>query len=131
LSNSNASGVFMNGQLLLLSKGYYLESARNMSEQNLPVNCWVYFGLMEEEGKTGAFTYGLQEFGFSELEIAGSQHSLTEVLEVISGAARYILQYNIQLKDGQTVPLDSGLKVPVKLSDAVYLESGRSFKLEF
>jgi hypothetical protein len=132
LSATDAAGVYMNEELLLLSKGYYLEAAKNMSDDNLPLYCWLYFGLMEEDGgKAGAFTYGLKEFGFPEMEITQSAHSLQEAHAVLYDAAAYVLRYKVHLKDGQQVPLDAGLKIPVTVSKAVYIQEGETIKLSY
>jgi hypothetical protein len=130
LSASDASGVFMNEELLLLSKGYYLEAAQNMSDDNLPLYCWMYFGLMEEEGgKSGAFTYGMQGFDMPEMEIVQSVHSLQETHAVLYDAAVYVLKYNVRPQEGRQIPLEAGLKLPVQLSAGHYVQERETVKL--
>ncbi len=130
LSTSDASGVFMNEELLLLSKGYYLEAARNMSDDNLPLYCWMYFGLMEEaDGKSGAFTYGMQGFDMPEMEIVQSAHPLQETHAVLYDAAAYVLKYNVRPQEGRQIPLDAGLKLSVQLSEGHYVQERETVKL--
>ncbi|MBK8554850.1 MAG: DUF4261 domain-containing protein [Lewinellaceae bacterium] len=131
LEHSQASiAVLMTDEVLVLPKGYYLEAARNMSDQSLPVYCWVYFGLIEEEGDTGGFTFGLKEFGLPEMEISRSENSIQEVHGVLYDAVQYVLQYQIRIKDGQQVPVD-GLNVKAGYADPVYLQEGPVVKLAY
>ena len=131
LENSNASGIYMADQYLLLSKGFYTSAARNMRDhQTFPLYCWVYFGMMQEKELNGGYTWGLSEFGLTEMEIAGSKQSLADVHAVLYDAASTVVQYNLKLQDGQTLTTTEGAKLPVKRSKAVYQE-GETFKLEY
>lgn len=131
LENSNASGIYMADQYLLLSKGFYVSAARNMRDhQTLPLYCWIYFGMMQENELNGGYTWGLSEFGLTEMEIAGSKQSLADVHAVLYDAASTVVQYNLKLQDGQTLTTTEGAKLPVKRSKAVYQE-GETFKLEY
>jgi hypothetical protein len=132
LAVSDAAGVYMNETLLLLSKGYYLEAAKNMSDDHLPLYCWLYFGLMEEDGeKSGAFTYGMKEFDLPEMEIVQSTQALPETHAVLYDAASYVIKYNIRLKEGQLIPLDEKLKLPVSYSPGYYVRENETIKIKY
>ncbi|HRI60568.1 MAG TPA: DUF4261 domain-containing protein [Saprospiraceae bacterium] len=131
LENTNASGIYMADQYLLLSKGFYTSAARNMRDnQTIPVYCWVYFGMTQDKELNSGYTWGLQEFGLTEMEIVQSKQPLADVHAVLYDAASTVLQYNLQLQDGQTLTTIEGQKLPVKRSKAVYQE-GETLKIEY
>ena len=131
LENTNASGIYMADQYLLLAKGFYTSAARNMRDnQTLPLYCWVYFGMTQEKELSSGYTWGLQEFGLTEMEIVLSKQSQADVHSVLYDAASTVVQYNLKLQDGQTLTTTEGMKLPVKRSKAVYQE-GETVKIEY
>ena len=131
LEKTRSVGVLMPDQLLILSKGYYLQAAGNMSDDNLPVYCWVYFGLMEENGKTGVFSYGLKDFGLMEVEVANSTRPLGEVQKLHYDVCTHLIRYNLHLKDGQSVPLDEAYKVKTSFGKPAYLEEEQCIQVSY
>ncbi len=131
LENSNASAVYMSGQYLLLSKGFYTAAARNLlNGQSLPIYCWVYFGMLQDGAKNSGYTFGLSEFGLLELEVVSSEHPMTEVHSVLYDAASDLVLRNVQLKEGMMYDGIKGIQLPVKVSKAAFLE-GNTVKLGF
>ncbi len=122
LENANTCGVYMPAQYVLQSKTFYLQAARNLDQVELPVYCWVYFGMFLDGGATCAYTYGLAEFGMSELEIVKSQHSMQQAHAVLYDAARDALQNNKTLRDGSVIETLEGEKLPLKLAPSPYLK---------
>lgn len=131
LEQRTASGVYMNNQYLLVPKGFYTAAAHNLStNQVLPVYCWVYFGIQQEKDKSGGYTYGLQEFGAKEMEIANSKHQMQDVQAALYDAALYVIQSNVVITNGQSIPVSGDQKITVRLSKAVYID-GETWKLDF
>jgi hypothetical protein len=131
LENTNSSGVFMHNQYLLLSKGYFAEAAKNMSDDNLPVYLWVYFGILQDQGQSSGYTYGLKEFGLQEIEIVNSSHSLQEVHACIVEATQFVIKTNRRLQNDEEINGgDDGQKIKVALSDSKFLE-GKTVHLKF
>ncbi|MBX2889913.1 MAG: DUF4261 domain-containing protein [Saprospiraceae bacterium] len=131
MEQTNACGVYMADQYLLLSKGFYVAAAQNMRDhQTLPVYCWVYFGMKQEGEQSGAFTWGLQELGFTEMEIVNAPQSLSEVHSVLYDAAQTVIQYNLKLQDGQKFTTVEGQTLTAKRSVGAYQE-GDTFKLGY
>jgi hypothetical protein len=129
LESTRSSGVYMSGQYLLLSKGYYSAAAHNMLDnQTLPVYCWVYFG---RPGDGGGYTFGMQEFGFPEMEIAGSKHNNAEVHATLYEAASSTLKYNTRPDKNNMLFTEEGSKIGVKMADGVFLEGQRVLQLQF
>jgi Domain of unknown function (DUF4261) len=129
LSKTPAVGVYMNSQYLLLEKDYYLQSAKNMDDKSIPLYCWVYFGILRQNDKSGGYTYGLSEFGLQEMEISQSSASLQEAHALLFDAALYVVRTGTRLSNGQVVQLSPEQKISVALSDAVFLE-GKTLKVQ-
>jgi hypothetical protein len=129
LENSRASGVFMNSQYLLVSKGFYSAAAHNMlNNQTLPLYCWVYFGM---PGDGGGYTFGLQEFGLKEMEIVKSTHNNAEVHASLYDAAVSVVKYHSQPADGGFVITEEGSKIAIKSTKGVFLQDQEVLKLEY
>lgn len=127
----SASGIYMNSQYLLLSKGYYNEVARNMSRDGLPLYCWVYFGLLEQNGLSNGYSYGLSEFGQPELEIVNSKMSLQDSHTLLYEVAQKAVAAPAKWKDGEQVDLPEGRKVTIRISTAkVIREDIQTMKIE-
>ncbi|TNE64499.1 MAG: DUF4261 domain-containing protein [Bacteroidetes bacterium] len=130
LDNSNACGVYMSTQLVLQSKSFFLQSARNLDQLVLPVYCWVYFGMFQDGGASCAYTYGLTEFGMPDLEIVKSSHTLQEAHAVLYDAVKDALQNKKPLEDGSVIETLEGQKITLELSKSVYL-SGETLKVGY
>ncbi len=131
LEKTNAAGVYMNSQYLLLEKGYYLSAAKNLrtNPKYLPVYCWIYFGLLGEENNNGSFTYGMFEFGLPEMEISGSQNTVEDVHAILYEAVQQVIDYNIQLRDGQKLETSYG-PLPVNMVKSAFTE-GNAVKINY
>ena len=131
LEKTNSSGVFLNSQFLLSSKPFFTSGARNMlQEQSLPIYCWVYFGMLQENNLSSGYTFGMAEFGFPDMEIVKSVHSVQEVHAALYDATQTIIQYNLQLQDGQQITNGEDVKIPVKRIPGEILE-GMVLRLEY
>lgn len=130
LDNSSACGVYLSEQLVLQSKEFYLQSARNMDQMELPVYCWVYFGMFLDDGATCAYTYGLTEFGLKDLEIVKSKHSMQEAHAVLYDIAKDALQNNTPLHSGAVFETLEGEKLTLKLAPSPYLKKD-TLQLEY
>jgi hypothetical protein len=113
----DAPGIYMNTQYLLVSKGYYQESARNMGRDGVPLYCWVYFGMLQQGEKTSGYTYGLTEFGQNELELVESTLSLQDGHSLLYEAAQKAAA-SPPWKNGQQVELSENKKISITISSA-------------
>lgn len=130
LRTTDAIGVYKGNQSLLIPKEDYLAQAELMSKDYLPLNLWIYFGLRRTEGGRSGYTYGLKEFNKCEVEILDSQHSYSEIREVLFNTAHYVLDYDVTFKEGQTIGFTVEEKKPISLSTGKFVD-GDSFKLNF
>ena len=120
----------MNTQFVLQSRAFYLQAARNLNEKALPIYCWVLFGMFEQDGLNNGYTYGMQEFGMPDLEIAKSKHSLQEVHAILHDIVADALQNNTRLQDGSIVETLEGQKITLKMAKSTLME-GESLKVEY
>lgn len=131
LEKTNSCGVFLNSQYVVSSKPFFTAGARNMmQEESLPVYCWIYFGMLQENNLNSGYTYGMAEFGKEDMEIFHSEHSVQEVHAALYDATQSIILYNLQLKDGQEVTTGEGTKIPVKRMKGQMLE-GEVLRLQY
>lgn len=130
LNNSKSLGIYIGGRTLVLKKDFYQATVEMMSEQDLPLYNWIYFGLRTENGKNSVYTYGLADFGKKEMEIINSNHSLEELNAMMFNLSHYVLAYNVNLKNGETIGLSAEQKLKIVESDGKFLE-GKTLKIEF
>lgn len=130
LRTTNAIGVYKGNQSLLIPKDDYLNEAEAMSEEYLPLNLWIYFGLRVTDNGNSGYTYGLKEFNKTEMEIVNSSKTLEEIREFLFNITHYVLDYDVTFQDGQTVGGSEEEKVAISLSNGKFID-GDTFKLAF
>ena len=130
MNNSKSMGIYIGGRSLVLKKDFYQDNVENMTEQDLPLHNWIYFGLRNENGKNSIYTYGLADFGKKEMEIINSKNSLQELNEMMFNLSHYVLAYNVNLKNGETIGLSEEQKLKITESQGKYLE-GKTLKIDF
>lgn len=130
LRASNAVGVYVGGQSLLIPQEDYLAEVENMRKGSYPVNLWIYFGLRQANGKNSGYTYGLKSFGKRELEVIDSERSLSEIRRFLYNIAHYLIDSNAEFMDGQTCGVTETEKVKISLSKGHFVDS-ETFKLRY
>jgi hypothetical protein len=128
LRTTNAVGVYKGNQSLLIPKDDYLNEAEAMSDEYLPLNLWIYFGLRVTDDGNSAYTYGLKEFNKTEMEVVNSSKSLEQIRGILFNIAHYVLDYNVTFEDGQTIGGSEDEKIAISFSKGKFVE-GDSFKL--
>jgi hypothetical protein len=130
LKNSKSLGIYIGNRNLLLKKEFYLKNTDMMTDENLPLYNWIYFGLRKSNGKLSIYTFGLADFNKNEMEIVESDKSLKELTEMMYDLVHYVIISDVTLKDGETVGLSANQKLKVTESKGVYVE-GTTFKIEY
>ena len=115
----NAIGVFTCG--VVFEPSYYMKSAEMIRDGELPIFTWVWFGLYRTENGLSTYTYGMKDFGKLELEILDADEDAGKLLSFISAIASYILQDDVELKDGETIGLSEKDIHQITLSKGVAL----------
>lgn len=130
LRTNNTIGVYKGNQSLLISKDDYLTEAENMSDDWYPLNLWVYFGLRHGHQNNSGYTYGLKEFNKREMEIVDSKRELADIRAFLYNMAHYVLDYNVEFKDGQTCGLSESERIAITLSKGKNVDT-ETFKLAY
>ncbi|MFL9483467.1 DUF4261 domain-containing protein [Chitinophagaceae bacterium LWZ2-11] len=130
LRTTNAPGVYMGLQSLLISRDEYLQTASKMDDENLPLSLWLYFGLRKWGDRTSGYTYGLHLFNKTEIEILDSAKPLTEIIECLFAVSNYLLTTDRSFETGESIDFSEDETITISLSSGEYVE-GNSFKLAF
>ena len=130
MNNSKAIGIYIGGRTLVLKKDFYQANVEMMSEEDLPLYNWIYFGLRKENGKQSIYTYGLADFGKMEMEIVESENSIEELDEMMFNLAHYVVAYDVNLKDGETIGMSAEQKLKISVSKGKFLE-GNTLKIKY
>lgn len=130
LQNSKSLGIYIGGRSLLIEKDFYLTNTETMSEEDLPLYNWIYFGLQKENSTQSVYTYGLTDFGMKEMEIINSKNNLEELSEIMYNLTHYVIAYNVTLNDGETIGMSAEQKLKISESKGKFLE-GKTLKIEY
>ena len=114
-----AIGVFTSG--VVFEPSYYMNAAEMIRDGELPIFTWVWFGLYRTENGLSTYTYGMKAFGKYELEILDADEEVGKLLSFISAIASYILQDDVEFKDGETIGLSEEDIHQITLSKGVAL----------
>ncbi|CAL2086033.1 DUF4261 domain-containing protein [Tenacibaculum sp. 190524A05c] len=130
MNNSSSLGIYIGGRTLVLKKDFYLSNVEMMTEEDLPLYNWIYFGIKQLNGKQSVYTYGLSDFGKMEMEIIDSNKSIQEINEMMFNITHYVIAYNVTLRDGETIGLSAEQKLKISESKGKFL-GGNTLKIEF
>lgn len=125
----NAIGVYQGASTLLLPKELYVDFANFLLEDILPIQLWIYIGIIDNGNTSSVYTYGLKEFGKEEMEIINSDMESCMVYDFLISILDYVLSRDVILKHGETIGFTAEQKIKIIESEAVYLD-GKSLKLE-
>ena len=124
-----AIGIYQGASTLLLPKNLYIDFADLLLEDMLPIQLWVYIGIINSDEKSSVYTYGMKEFGKSEIEIIDAKMNGSELYDFLLPVLDYVLRQDVTLRHGETIGFTEEQKIKITESKAVYLD-GNSLKLE-
>ena len=125
----DAIGIYQGSATLLLPKELYIAFSELLLSDMLPVQLWVYIGIIYNNERTSVYSYGMQEFGKSEIEVLETAMSNGELYDMFTNILNYVLDYDVTLKHGETIGFSEDEKIKIIQSEAVYVD-GNSLKLE-
>lgn len=120
LNHSDNLGVYLPAQQLLLPKGLFIQEAKTMKDDTLPLFNWIAFIVVDDEKGNGGYTRGLSAFGHQELEIVHSKRTTNDIREMLFFLCHYIIQNQITLHDGETVGFSEEEKIVISESPSVF-----------
>ena len=125
----NAIGVFTCG--VVFEPSYYMKSAGMIRDGELPIFTWVWFGLYRAKNGLSTYTYGMKAFGKLELEILDADEEAGKLLSFISAISSYVLQDDVEFKDGETIGLSEEDIHQITLSKGVALPEQDTLKISY
>jgi hypothetical protein len=129
LRTSKAIGIYQGTQTLLLPKELYLDFANFLLEEQLPIQLWIYIGLVKGEKGSSIYTFGLKDFGKMELEILDSSMEQMDLYDFLLSIVAYVVEQDVILQDGETIGFSAEQKIKITASKGQFLE-GETLKLE-
>ncbi|MCB9590915.1 MAG: DUF4261 domain-containing protein [Polyangiaceae bacterium] len=106
LLTSEAAGVFWGGGSLVNGVDAFLDDAREMSREYLPLYLWVRFGLMRDKNNTATlYTLGMDQFDLMEVEFVRSKLDLETLTDRAFNVAHHLLDNGAVLSDRDTIGL--------------------------
>ena len=123
-----ALGVYANG--VVYPPDYYQHFAGMLKENLFPIYNLVWFGLYKSKKGFCAYTNGLQNFGFDEIEVLDSSANPNELHDFLSDIANYVITQNVLLQDGETIGFSAEEKLPISRNRGVAVP-GESLKIAF
>ena len=124
-----AIGVFTSG--VVFEPSYYMKAAEMIRDGELPIFTWVWFGLYRTENGLSTYTYGMKTFGKLELEILDADEEAGKLLSFISSISSYVLQDDVEFKDGETIGLSEEDIHQITWSKGVALPDQDTLKISY
>ena len=113
-ASAQAAGVLWGGGGLVHSPQAFVEGARKVGRESLPLQLWVAFGVhREEDGTHSLYTSGLEEFGHMEIEVAHSRQDPRALIDRVFNVALYVLDKGAVLQDGETIGASEEEKIEI------------------
>jgi len=128
LANTKSIGIYLGGQSLILSNEYYIRNTQSMTNTNLPLGNWIYFGLRENNSKRNGYTIGLKEFGFKEIEVIDSEKSFEEIYKILYDLSHHVLLSQIDLRPGETFGYSQTEKLAIDVGAGEF-QDGETIKV--
>ena len=122
VAGARATGVYVGHARLLRSAADYAADARAASKDTLPLLAWIGFNpVVGKEGRVSAYTTGMRELGFMELEVRRSTKPPAEVLGFLADVTDYQLTSGVRLNDGETFGFSAEDRRPIRHQRSEFL----------
>ena len=122
------SGIYASG--VVFEPQFYEECADIMLQDGLPIFNWVWFGLYQDQKGLSGYTYGLEQFGREEIEVLNTTAEPEELRIFMANIVSYVLEYDVELHDGETIGFSAADKHTIILSEGVALP-GDTLKISY
>ena len=123
-----ATGVYASG--VVFEPSFYEDCAEVMREDILPIFNWVWFGLYGGEGGLCGYTDGLEQFGREEIEVLDTDAQPEELRNFMAEIVSYVLEYGVELQDGETIGFSEEDKHTIIRSESEVLP-GTTLKINY
>ena len=114
-----ATGIYTSG--VVFEPRFYEGFAEQISEDELPIFNWIWFGLWRDENGMNGYTYGMESFGKDEMEVLGTDAKPSDLRDFLASLASYVLENDVELHDGETIGFTADDKHTITRSPGVGL----------
>ena len=114
-----ATGIYTSG--VVFEPRFYEGFAEQMSDDELPISNWIWFGLWRDEHGMNGYTYGMASFGKDEMEVLGTNAKPSDLRDFLASFASYVLENDVELHDGETIGFSADDKHTITRSPGVGL----------
>ncbi|AXP09316.1 DUF4261 domain-containing protein [Campylobacter hepaticus] len=128
LEDKHALGFYTGA--VVLEPHFYIENAKMLNDNRLPVYNWVYVNVYPGENGVNAYTSGLRNFNKLELEVCDAKIKEKELFFCIYDIILHLLTYDLSLKDKDILKFEDGKKVKFIKSQGLKIEH-ESLKIIF
>lgn len=119
-SSGSAAGVFWGGSGTVHAPKPFCDTVGEIRPDRLPVEIWVGFGLIAEEGDAySVYTSGLEAFGMQEIEIHSSRRDPQFLYSRLFDVVHYLLRKGVMLHDGETIGIANEEQITIQQSTSV------------
>lgn len=125
---AGAIGVYANDTVYPVD--YYLHFAGMLKEDLFPIFNLVWIGIYKDKKGFCAYTNGLSNFGYDEIEVLNSGAEPGELHDFLVDISNYVITENVVLQDGETIGFSDEEKLPITKSRGVAVR-GESLKIAF
>lgn len=124
----NTIGVYANE--VVYEPKMFVAFSEMMKDGSLPLFNLVWFGLSNSENGVSGYTCGMKCFGKDEMEIINSQKKPSDIRDMLTNIASYVILEDVILHDGETVGMSATQRLKITKSEGVNVE-GDSLKIQF
>ena len=124
-----ATGIYASGVVFDLR--FYEGLADRMNADELPIFNWIWFGLYQSEDGLCGYTNGLEQFGKDEIEVLDTNADPEELRDFLVSLASYVLEYDVELHDGETIGFSEEDKRAITRSEGVALPGQMTLKIAY
>lgn len=114
----------------VVAPAFYLELAQSMRKEQLPILNWIWFQLYRSETGLCCYTDGMRQFGKEEMEILDADGKPAEVRDLLVRFASYVLENNVELRDGDTIGFSKDDRHTITSSEGVG-QTGTTLKISY
>jgi hypothetical protein len=132
VENCQAVGVVWAAAGLVHPPDGFMDLARDLSRELLPLHLWIDFRLMpSDDGSLSLFTTGLEAFDRREIEVLCYHGEAQSLMDHAYNVAHYAIDHVALIKDGDTMGLPGEVQATVRHAKSK-LDDGRDvLQLEF
>ena len=128
----DADGIYLGAGTLVHSTENFIEQAKEMSLEFLPLYLWIDFRVQKEANdKYTLFTTGLVSLGLMEIEILNSEHKPPELIDKAFNIGHYLLDKGPILKDGDTIGVSVNEKIFIRHLPSIWDSNKEVYRLAF